>query len=123
MEKIVTIGNQEVKFRSSAALPHMYRRKFQRDIFLDMEDLRKNLTKNKDGSSSLSITSLEMFENLAWCFARHADPNVPDDIEEWLAQFETFDIYVLLPELMSMWNTEQLSTSSLKKKNGKSTVK
>ncbi len=123
MEKIVNIGTQEVTFRSSAALPHMYRRKFHRDIFVDMANLQKNMRKNEDGSSALDIDSLEMFENLAWCFARHADPEVPEDVEEWLERFETFDIYNVLPEIIAIWGAENKSTSNLKKKNGKSTVK
>ena len=70
MEKIVKIGDKEVQFRSSAALPHMYRRKFRRDIFVDMDALRKSMKKSKDGSDQIDIDSLEMFENLAWCFAK-----------------------------------------------------
>ena len=81
MEKIVKIGDKEVKFRSSAALPHMYRRKFRRDIFVDMDALRKSMRKGKNGEGEIDIDSLEMFENLAWCFAKHADPDVPDDPE------------------------------------------
>jgi len=29
---------------------------------------------------------------------KHGDLNQPDDINEWLDQFETFDIYEILPE-------------------------
>lgn len=118
MEKIVKIGEQDVKFRSSAALPHIYRRKFHRDIFVDMDHLRKNAIKTPTGETQMDIESLEMFENLAWCLAKHADPEVPDDVEEWLEQFETFDIYNILPDLFGMWVNENVSTSKLKKKNG-----
>lgn len=119
MEKTVKIGEQEVKFRSSAALPHIYRRKFGRDIFVDMSHLQGNIRKGVNGEAELDIDSLEMFENLAWCFARHADPTIPDDIEEWLAGFDTFDIYNIMPELFSLWAQENKSTSVAKKKNGK----
>lgn len=119
MEKIVMIGDKEVKFRSSAALPHMYRRKFRRDIFVDMDALRKSMRKGKSGEDQIDIDSLEMFENLAWCFAKHADPEVPDDVEAWLEQFETFDIYNILPDLFAMWANENAGTSKLKKKSGK----
>ena len=118
MEKVVKIGEKEVKFRSSAALPHIYRRKFKRDIFVDMDALRKSMKKSANGETELDIDSLEMFENLAWCLAKHADPEVPDDVEVWLEQFETFDIYNILPDLFSMWVNENITTSRLKKKNG-----
>lgn len=119
MEKTVKIGEQEVKFRSSAALPHIYRRKFGRDIFVDMSHLQSNIRKGANGEAQLDIDSLEMFENLAWCFAKHADKTIPDDIEEWLEGFDTFDIYNIMPELFSLWAQENKSTSIPKKKNGK----
>lgn len=119
MIKTVQIGDQEVVFKTSAALPHIYRRKFGRDIFVDMDHLQKNLKKDANGNSTIDLESLEMFENLAYCFAKHADPAVPDDIEEWMEQFETFDIYNLLPQLFEMWVAETKGTSRLKKKNDK----
>ena len=118
MTKTIQIGDKEVQFKTSAAIPHIYRRKFGRDIFIDMDQLQSAIKKSADGSSSLSIDSLEMFENLAFCFARHADPTIPEDVEEWLEQFETFDIYNILPELFDMWIAESKTSSKLKKKNG-----
>ena len=118
MEKTVLIGEREVKFRSSAALPHIYRRKFNRDLFVDMSALQGKINMNRDGTSSLDVNSLELFENLAYCFAKHADPAIPDDVEEWLEQFETFDIYHILPEIIGMWTVETKTTSRPKKKNG-----
>lgn len=123
MNKIIKIGDKEITFASSAALPHMYRRIFKRDIFVDMDQLRKSLRKNKDGTAQMDIESMEMFENLAWCMAKHADPGTTDDIEEWLAEFETFDIYNLLPEIFAMWTAENKSTSTLKKRKDQPTVK
>ena len=124
MEKTIKIGDKELKFRTSAALTYLYRRQFGRDLIVDMTKLQGCMHKNEDGSSNLSIESLEMFEELAYMCAKHADPeNVPDDIVEWLDQFETFDIYTILPEIISMWAEENKSLSKLKKKNGKSTVK
>lgn len=120
MEKIVNIGDKEVKFKSSAALPHIYRRKFGRDIFVDMSHLQAKIQKS---GNELDIDSLEMFENLAYCFAKHADPEIPDDIETWLEGFDTFDIYNILPELLAMWVQENKSTSRTKKKSAKQTVK
>ena len=33
LEKAITIGDKQVKFRSSATIPRLYRAKFKRDIF------------------------------------------------------------------------------------------
>lgn len=116
MVKTVKIGGQEITLKSSAAIPHMYRRKFNRDIFIDMEALQKNLRKKADGTSELDIDSMDMFENLTYCFAKHADPTIPDDPLEWFEQFEILDIYSLLPAILDMWGVENISTSQPKKK-------
>jgi len=50
---------------------------------------------------------------------KHGDPDQPDDINEWLDQFETFDIYEILPEIMEMWKSENKQMSVPKKKRGK----
>ena len=39
LQKTVKLGNQEVTFKSSAAIPRMYRVKFGRDIFKDLSKL------------------------------------------------------------------------------------
>lgn len=120
MIKTVQIGDKEVTFKSSAAVPHIYRRKFGRDIFIDMDNLQKNIRKGKNGQAELTLDSLEMFENLAYVFAKHADPTgIPEDVETWLEQFDTFDIYNILPQLFDMWSQENKSTSKLKKNNAK----
>ena len=63
-----------VEFRASAAVPRLYRIKFGRDIYKDLRSLEKSVGDNDEESSSLDLFSLEMFEDLAWLMARHADP-------------------------------------------------
>lgn len=122
MRKTIVINDIECQFKSSAALPRMYRLKFGRDIFVDMSHLKKQMDLNKkmkeetgNDSSSISIESLEMFENIAFLMNKHGDPEQPNDIEEWLEQFETFDIYKVLPEILDMWNIENNQMSIPKK--------
>ena len=47
MEKKITVSGKECTFRSSAALPRIYRMKFGRDIFVDLSKLEKEM-KRKD---------------------------------------------------------------------------
>ena len=122
MRKTIIINGIECNLKSSAALPRMYRLKFGRDIFVDMSHLKKQMDLNKkmkeetgNDSSSISIESLEMFENIAFLMNKHGDPEQPNDIEEWLEQFETFDIYKVLPEILDMWNIENNQMSIPKK--------
>lgn len=115
MEKTITIGNKDVKVRSSGAIPHIYRRMFGQDLFLGMDALAKRLN-GKTGNVEMTSEDIELLERLAYCFAKHADPAVPDDLEEWLAGFEIMDVYQVFPEVMLLWSEENVSTSKLKKK-------
>lgn len=79
---------------------------------------------NDEENSNLDLFSLEMFEDLAWLMARHADPaKVPDSPEEFLDQFNTFSIYQILPQLIELWGlnvqTEVESRKNLEKVSGK----
>lgn len=139
MKKTIIIDGKECKFKSSAAIPRMYRMKFGRDIFVDMNKLkrqmdiqekmkketeeeckRKGIPFNPDEfESGLPLDSLEVFENISYLFHKHGDPSQPDDIEEWLEQFETFDIYEILRETLDLWNFDNRQTSKPKKEAGK----
>ena len=139
MRKTITINGTEYKNKSSAAIPRIYRLKFGRDIFVDMQKIEKQIKIQeklkdemqkkcaKEGTefdeskfeSGIPIESLEMFENIAFLMHKHGDPDQPDDINEWLDQFETFDIYEILPEIMEMWKSENKQMSVPKKKRGK----
>ena len=89
----VGIDGREVLFKASAAIPRIYRLKFQRDIYKDLSALEKAVGKEDEGRSNLDLFSLEMFENIAYVMAKHADGSVPDTPEEWLDGFGTFSIY------------------------------
>ncbi|MGL6197821.1 MAG: hypothetical protein ACRC3H_02700 [Lachnospiraceae bacterium] len=126
MKKTLTIAGVECRFKSSAAVPRMYRIKFRRDIFVDFSNIEKNIKlqekikaeSGEDAGSSLPVESLEMFENIAYIMHKHGDPEQPDTIDEWLEQFETFDIYQVLPEILEMWKLENDQMSTPKKKTG-----
>ena len=103
-----------VPFRASAAIPRLYRARFRRDIFKDLMRLGKTI-KSAD-SDDIPISDLEMFENVAFVMAKHADPKQPDTPEEWLDQFNTFSIYEVLPELLDLWNLNISTDVEAKKK-------
>lgn len=107
LQKTVMIGDKEVCFRSSATIPRLYRIKFKRDIFKDLAKLETSYKKNGGGDegSSLEIEDLEIFENVAYIMAYHADHSIPGTIDEWLDQFEMFSIYEVLPEILELWGT------------------
>lgn len=112
----IEIDGKEVAFKASAAIPRIYRLKFQRDIYKDITLLEKSLDANDEENSGLDIFSLEMFENIAYIMAKHADSTVPNDVEEWLDEFNTFSIYQVLPQLIELWGMN-LQTEAEAKKN------
>ena len=102
IRKDIEIDGQMVAFKASAAIPRIYRLKFQRDIYKDLAVLEKSIGDGKEESSNLDMFSLEMFENIAFIMAKHADPSIPDTPEEWLDNFNTFSIYQVLPQLIEL---------------------
>lgn len=112
MIKKIEICGKECTFKSSAAIPRLYRIKFQRDLFVDMQSVINEAKSNKE----MSIASLEAFENIAYLMHKHGDPSQPDDINEWLDQFDFFSIYSILPQIVEMWQVETATMSTPKKK-------
>ena len=101
--KKIEIDGKEVLFRASAAIPRLYRIKFRRDIYKDLAALEKAVDTSTEDGSMLDTFSLELFENIAYMMARHADPTIPDTPEEWLEDFNTFSIYQVLPQIIELW--------------------
>ena len=115
LEKTVTIGDKEVRFRSSATIPRLYRIKFKRDIFKDLSKLEKSYKGKTENGEELQIEDLEIFENVAYVMAYHADNSIPASIEDWLDQFDMFSIYEVLPQILELWG-ENLVTDVTSKK-------
>ena len=112
----VEIDGKQVPFKASAAIPRIYRIKFNRDIYKDLRSLEKAVGEGDENNSNLDLFSLEMFENIAFVMAKHADPNIPDTPEEWLDEFNTFSIYQVLPSIIELWGLN-VQTDVESKKN------
>ena len=125
MDKILNISGKEVGLRATALTPRLYRHKIGRDIIQDMAKLQKAFAKAaqlpKDATdeereaAQLSVMDLEIFENVAFIMARQYDQNIPDNVDAWLDEFETFSIYEIFPEILALWNMNNQTTSKPKK--------
>ena len=117
IKKNIMVDGIEVPFKASAAVPRLYRIKFRRDIYKDFAALQTSVQEGDEEASTLDIESLEVFENIAYIMAKHADPdNVPDSTDEWLEAFNTFSIYEVLPQLIELWGLN-VETQAESKKN------
>ena len=85
---------KKVAFKAQATIPRLYRIKFKRDIFKNLAKLEKSFINKKDG---FKIADFEIFENVAYIMTYHADNTIPNDIIDWLEQFE------MLPEILTLW--------------------
>ena len=114
MEKIIDINGKQVGFKATASTTKRYRDKFARDLFRDISGL---IPKMND--QSLSVDDLECFMNIAYIMAWQHDNTIPADPDDWLDQFEMFDIYFVLPQIIELWglNTEQIEKPKKKAEN------
>lgn len=134
MERTIRIDGRQVRLRSSAAIPRLYRIKFRRDIIQDMQKIRVAMDREaekhagpvsdsdtgpgENQGSTLSMEALTLFENVAYLMAYHADPKaVPDNVDAWLDTFETFSIYQVFPVIQELWDANMQTLNQPKKKS------
>lgn len=96
-------------------MPRLYRAKFKRDIFKDLAKLESAYKGSKEEGEELAIDDLEIFENVAYIMAYHADNTIPSNIDDWLDQFDMFSIYEVLPEILALWGTNLITDIDSKK--------
>jgi hypothetical protein len=125
MEKTIEINGRGMKMRASALLPRLYRGYFGRDMICDMRKLQKAYTAAAESKETdeekqdaqLSVTDLTLFENVAWLMLKHGGEKVGDSPEEWLDNLDgVFSVYEILPQILDMWNINNMTTSKPKKK-------
>lgn len=127
MERTVNIGGKDVRMRASALIPRLYRFKFGRDMIQDMNKLRKayakatnlpeDATDEEREDAQLSAMDLTIFENIAYMMVKHAGEDVPNTPDEWLDGIDgVFSIYEIMPTIFELWDANQVTTSTPKKK-------
>lgn len=121
MERTITVSGREVKLKTNAGILRRYRQWFGRDIVTDMNEIFNELANvvASDGTvlfSTLPVDVLTKFEDACYAMNKYGDPEgVPDDIDEWLDGFETFDIYEIFPEILDLWELDGHTQSTAKK--------
>ena len=127
MERTIKVGGAELRMRASALIPRLYRFRFGRDLIKDMSQLEKaykramsvkeDATDDEKQDAQLGVLDLTIFENVAWAMAKNADPNVPNDPDEWLDTIDgVFSVYEVLPQILDLWTAGLETTSKPVKK-------
>lgn len=127
MIKEVKIGKGEnsktIRLRATAAVPRLYRFKFQRDFMQDIKHLAND--KIIDENSELTAEAMTAMENIVYIMAKHGDVDndghvigaVPNDVEEWLNSFDgIFSIYEAFKACTELWGVNTQSIASPAKK-------
>ena len=120
MEKTIYLNDKEVRLKSTAATPRIYRTQFGGvDFFADIMKLVPLINEFEKGTDfenldyeSISNLSFEVFENILWVLAKTADRNIPEPLE-WLDSFETLDLENVMPAAIELIS----SSFQSKKKN------
>lgn len=117
MDKVVEIDGKEVKFRATARTPRLYRAIIGRDMITDMNRLMKSYESKTKNQEDLDIIDLQIFEDVAYVMARHADPDIIEKTaDDWLDTFDMFSVYLILPHILELWALNTQQTSQSKKK-------
>lgn len=103
MEKTITIDGQQIKLKSHAAIPLMYKAQFNRDFFGDVLKMNKitSFDPKKENYEVLANLDTSVFYNIIWTYAKAADSNIDEPIQ-WLAQFESFPLEEIILQVTDL---------------------
>ena len=112
MERVIKIGDKEVKLRSSAATYIKYRRVFKEDLFKTLQEMTKEIGEDGDIPDGAVAVLLQA----AFIMAGQADPKLTNDIDTWLEQFELMDTVNGIQGVFEMLMGDQATIDEAKKK-------
>lgn len=111
MRKTILIGDVPVPLKATAGTMIRYRNWFGRDL---LSDLKKIPAKYEAGDDSITEDAFGVIVRLLYTMARQADSSVPDDLVDWLDQFDSFPIEDFGEEVVNFWASSLKSTSEQK---------
>ena len=118
MEKVIKIGEKEVKLKANAMQAIIYRAEFGRDIMEVQGSLMGMVNFDKDGGTSININGMKPIDSVGivqiiWTMAKAADNNTPP-LEQWLDQFDTFPIMDVFADAYELILANFISTTRIK---------
>ena len=111
MEKVIKVGNKDMRAVCNALIPRKYRRIFNRDFLIDLKNLVSSYNEKIKKDIDLPIEILEIFENVSWLFFKEGGEEVGDNPDEWLESLEMLSIYEILPQIVELWGESNMTTS------------
>ncbi len=141
MEKIIKIGNKEVKLDNNMAWAMEYRDQFGKDIVPVIMPLIATIIEatavvvsesDKNGLSVKSVADsiqgrameillplyqvefVDIVLNITWSMAKVADDSI-DPPKKWIRQFDTFPVDEVGPEVLNLVTTGAMSSKNVKR--------
>ena len=102
MKKDITIGEKTVPMSASALTTLLFKNQFGEDLIKGMQNLQKDAQKGE--------VDLIFVSKMAWVMAKEYNKDI-EPLEEWLSQFEMFDIGNALPEIITFWASNEKQNS------------
>lgn len=97
MIKTILIDDREVTLKTNGALPLVYKAQFGKDFFAEIGKLSKVNSKKLD----FNTLEFEFFYNVIWIMAKSANKDIAPPME-WFAEFDSFPIIEIIPEIQDM---------------------
>lgn len=107
MTKEVTIGKKTVPMKASALTPYLFKNIFGEDLIQGVQALQKTAAKGTMDAVFIA--------KMAWIMAKEANKDI-EPLEEWLDQFEIFDLYEAMPQIIELWGLNEKQNSTPRKK-------
>ena len=140
MEKIIEIGNKEVRLNNNVAWTMEYRDQFGKDIlpaimpmFASMLETAAAIYENSDGELYIGdilgaiegrtmelllplfqAEFVDLMVNITWSMAKAADENI-DPPKKWVRQFDSFPVDVIAPTIFEMAIKGFMSSKNLER--------
>lgn len=105
--KTIQISGIDVPLKTSAYTPVLYSNLYNANIFAEMQDIITVAGQ----TGTVPFDKIIVLYRLAYCMAKHADPNLPP-LEEWLDQFDVYDIPSIAGDLIGLWAADSQSQST-----------
>lgn len=113
------IDGREVEFKASAAVPRIYRMKFRRDLFVDLQKIAKSVKKKgkkrirSQARFRLRTWKCLKISRMSWHSTRIRRMCRRTLWTGWSSS--THSIYQILPAILELWNMNEETKSQAKK--------
>ncbi|MBR3346268.1 MAG: hypothetical protein IKG37_04250 [Solobacterium sp.] len=122
MRKTIIIDGKEVELKASAATLRRYKSWFNRDMLKDFGKVYrvyKEAEALSDASGEIvkvevSGEMLEIIQDMTYVMARQANRDVPKNVDDWLDQFDRFEIDKIGQDVIMFWLSTVQSEVELK---------